>query len=718
MTMVVVPYLRSPRITNRVWRAILSVLISAVFGLGAIAVGAAQRQKLEKSYKDWLEHDVVYLITNEERDAFLKLTSDDARDKFIQQFWAIRNPNPGSPENTYKDEIYQRIAYANARFGGGSATDGWRTDRGRTYITLGPPQQKETYLSAANLYPIEIWFYSYSHPALPAFFYVMFYQRDGFGDMRYYSPFMDGPDKLVPGTETINNRKNSLKSIQDSVGDHVAHLALSLIPNEPIDPTAARPSLQSDAMLATIKSLANNPFTKQDLDRRRNLIGSVTARLVVPGQNLDVTTLPVRDSRGLTRLDYAIRFRKPSDFTVETRSDGRFSYILEARVTVLDSDNKPIFVQEKNVSEVIDKEQFESMKDKRVGYEGSLPLPPGKYHLNFRLTDWKKKIALEAQKEAVIPETNQAGVTISGILPFSAVEAVDPGKADTTPFTLAGMKFTPLGASPLLIGMDQPIQLAYQIWAPPADPHAYSGQKLEVEYAVGRPSAAGASTVTKEEVSKDQFDPSGSLVNGKKLSLEGQPPGNYMLTVSLGQAGTNQHAFSTLNFSVLADMPASGVWDLADPAPEKDVETGVVDRQRGLCLLAEGKADEARQWLRRALTRDHSDDIARSRLVDAYYAKKDYSAIISLYADVGITEQTDTDTVLRIADSFGNSGQAGNAVSALEAAVASRPEDAPLYLSLAEYYKQTGNAQKSVEAAKKGQSLLNRASATSKATNQ
>ena len=708
--MVVVSFLCSSRTQARISRGILSLLISVILGVGAIATGAAQKQKLEKNYRDWLERDVAYLITKEERDTFLKLTSDAARDKFIQQFWDIRNPNPGSPENSYRDEIYQRISYANSRFGGG--TEGWRTDRGRTYITLGAPQQKQTYLGAANLYPIEIWFYSFNHPALPAFFYVMFYQRDGFGDMRYYSPFMDGPDKLVPGTEAINNRKTALKMIQDSVGPMVAHLTLSLIPNEPIDPSADRPSLQSDAMLATIKSLANNPFTKQDLDRRRNLIGSVTARLVVPGQNLDVTTLPVRDSHGLTRLDYAIRFRQPSDFSVETRADGRYSYLLEARVTVLDSDNKPIFTREKNISDVIDKEQFESMKDKRIGYEGSLPLPPGKYHLDFRLTDWKKKTALESQKDVVVPETNQGGVIISGILPFSAAEAVDPSKADSTPFTLAGMKFTPLGSSPVLIGLDQPIQLAYQIWGPPADPHAYSGQNLEIEYAVGRPSAAGASTVTKEEVSKDQFDATGSLVNGKRLSLAGQPPGNYMLTVSLSQPGSNQRAFSTLNFSVLVDTPTSGIWDLTDPAPEKGIETGVQDRERGLCLLAGGKTDEARLWLRRALSQNHSDDIARSRLVDAYYAKKDYSAVMSLYADVGITEQTDTDTVLRIVDSFGNSGEAGKAVSALVAALASRPEDGPLYLSLAEYYKQTGNAQKSAEAARKAHSLMNRTSVT------
>ena len=202
---------------------------------------------------------MAYVITKEERDAFLKLTSDGARDAFIQQFWAVRNPNPGSPENEYKDEIYRRIAYANARFGGGTGAEGWRSDRGRTYITLGEPQQKQTYPGAANLFPIEIWFYSYGHPSLPPFFNVMFYQRDGVGDMRFYSPFMDGPDKLVTSSRAINNRQRALKMIRDSVGPEVARLSLSLIPNEPVDPNADRASLQSDVMLATAWRCAPTP---------------------------------------------------------------------------------------------------------------------------------------------------------------------------------------------------------------------------------------------------------------------------------------------------------------------------------------------------------------------------------------------------------------------------------------------------------------------------
>jgi len=212
------PRLRLSRPTIFISRGILPVLLSALLVFSAIATDAAQKQKLEKNYKEWLERDAAYLITSEERNAFLKLTSNEERDQFIQNFWELRNPTPGSTENTFKDDVYQRIAYANAHFGAGANGEGWRTDRGRTYITLGPPQQKETHYGAANLFPIEIWFYSFNHPSLPPFFYVMFYQHEGFGDFRFYSPFIDGPDKLMPGTEYINDRQRSIKRFRTPSG--------------------------------------------------------------------------------------------------------------------------------------------------------------------------------------------------------------------------------------------------------------------------------------------------------------------------------------------------------------------------------------------------------------------------------------------------------------------------------------------------------------------
>lgn len=690
----------------RISRDLSLLLIVTLLVCGTVPAGAAQKQRLERGYKDWVERDAAYIITKEERDSFLRLKSDDERDKFIEQFWEFRNPTPGSSTNSYRDEIYKRIAYASAHFGAGSNLEGWRTDRGRTYITLGPPQQKETYYNNANLFPIEIWFYSFNHPALPPFFYVMFYQHEGIGDLRYYSPFIDGPDKLVTGTEAINNRRASLKMIQDSVGPLVARLTQSLIPGEPVDPNADRPSLQSDTMLATIKGLANNPFTKQELDLRRSMTASIKARLLLPGDNLDITTLPLRDSRGLTRLDYAARFRRPEDFTVEASSDGHYSYSLEALVRVFDSDKKLIFTQVRTMSDSLDKLRFAEIKDKCVGFEGSLPLPPGKYHLDFLLTNWKSKAALRAEKDVVVPATDPSGFTIPGVLPFYSAEAADPSTEDIAPFTLAGMKFVPLNTSPLVLVQDQPIQVAYQIWAAPNDPERYAGQKMSVEYAVGRPALAGGATVTSEEISKDQFDPTGSMVNGKKLPMEGRPPGSYLLTVSLKQPGMTQHAFSTLPFAVLGDAATPGVWDLIDPGLQKDALTGVPDRERGLCLLAQGKADEARQWFRRALDRNHADEVARARLVEAYYAQKGYAAILSLYKDAGTTDKTDAETILRISDSFERSGKPREAITLLEDALTSRPDNGPLYLALAGYYEEIGNSSMAVELTRKGKSLL------------
>jgi GWxTD domain-containing protein len=102
-----------------------------------LAAAVPQETPLEGAYRKWVNEDVAYIIEDSERKAFKALTTDEERAHFIEQFWARRDPTPGTPENEMKVEHYRRIAYANQRFAG--TIDGWKTDRGRIYITYGPP---------------------------------------------------------------------------------------------------------------------------------------------------------------------------------------------------------------------------------------------------------------------------------------------------------------------------------------------------------------------------------------------------------------------------------------------------------------------------------------------------------------------------------------------------------------------------------------------------
>lgn len=117
-------------------------------------------------YARWLEEDVVYIIDDRERAAFTSLKTDAERNHFIEQFWLRRDPTPGTPGNEVKEEHYRRIGYANGHFGW-HATPGWKTDRGRIYITYGPPDEIESHPNGqksqngapAKNYPFDQWLY-------------------------------------------------------------------------------------------------------------------------------------------------------------------------------------------------------------------------------------------------------------------------------------------------------------------------------------------------------------------------------------------------------------------------------------------------------------------------------------------------------------------------------------------------------------------------------
>jgi tetratricopeptide (TPR) repeat protein len=287
-----------------------------------------------------------------------------------------------------------------------------------------------------------------------------------------------------------------------------------------------------------------------------------------------------------------------------------------------------------------------------------------------------------------------------------SAENADPSLADLMPFTLGGVQFTPMSSSAPTLAPGTNLQVVYQIWTPASDPRENLGKKLNVEYAFGRPAAPGSATKVKDEVSREQFDAAGSLVTGKKLSLDQQSSGSYILNVTVTNPEIKHNGFGTMNFKVLDAPSMPEPWDVLEPGIAQDAEKGVLDQQRGLCYWALGQFDEARVWFRRALQLDHSNDVARSRLVDAYFAKKDYAAVVSLFSDAGVTEMTDSETLLRIATSLEKRGNAPQAISVIENALQSRPEEGPFYLALAQYYTEIGNPRKAADLTQKGKSLL------------
>jgi len=129
-------------------------------------------KELDSAYRQWLTEDVTYIISPDERNAFLQLDTNEEREQFIEQFWLRRSSNPDLPENDFKEEHYRRIAYANEHYASG--IPGWKTDRGRMYIMWGPADEVESHPTggtydrpmeegggSTTTYPWETWRWRY-----------------------------------------------------------------------------------------------------------------------------------------------------------------------------------------------------------------------------------------------------------------------------------------------------------------------------------------------------------------------------------------------------------------------------------------------------------------------------------------------------------------------------------------------------------------------------
>ena len=134
-----------------------NVFLFVMLCSSGFAFGEARQSQLGAEYSKWLNEDVRWIVTDQERTDFLKLENAKARDEFIREFWERRNPTPGTGHNSFKDEHYRRLAFANEHFA--ARTPGWTTDRGHIYIFYGPPDEITPHAASGTTVPSQTWYY-------------------------------------------------------------------------------------------------------------------------------------------------------------------------------------------------------------------------------------------------------------------------------------------------------------------------------------------------------------------------------------------------------------------------------------------------------------------------------------------------------------------------------------------------------------------------------
>jgi|GEM_PF-3394312 len=625
---------------------------------------APPKPKLPEQYKRWLDQDVVYIITDEERKAFLTLSADDQREKYIDEFWQIRNPKRGADRNPYKEEHYARIEYANSHFGRDSNTPGWMTDMGRAYILFGAPTSRHPFVGYGQIYPLELWFYqnSTNSPVLPAFYYLLFYIDGDIGEYKFYRPFLDGPMKLVRGTQ-FNGNRDVYKFLQPLGGD-VAHAALSLVPSEPVDMQNFQPDMSSDMLVARIQNYANNPFNVRRIRAMRSLHEKVTSSFLVdPNRPIEVTSLVLADPTGKYWLDYGVLIDDPK----LGQSDGAqlklsISYRLttEAGETILeDSEDRA----------------YAAFQDAPSGAKqfapfivaNRLPIEPGAYKLTIEITNRQAQQNFKGEVDVAAGPAKQP--SFAGPLVTTRVDRVGH-PSPLLPFQYFGVQFHP--AARREIHHPDPLRLLFELHQPPGSTANY-----QMEYIIAEVQDKDARRSITEDVPQAEFK-DGRLLKSKSIAINDLENGEYRLIVNLRLAGSSEVVASSntpLRISPdKGELPLfvlSGAQALARP--------GLVAYMRGLEAIAQKNDPAATEYFRQALDQNPANVFAGQYLVHLYFAQKKYTPIAELYKKLGIAAFKGSPvTLAQIAVSFRQNGDAEQARGVISAGLGFFPRDAML----------------------------------------
>ena len=581
------------------------ILITAV----TLPLFGHQKKKtaeLPEVYDTWLNEEVVYIITPKEKEVFLQLQTNRERDVFIEAFWNQRDKLFNKPEGESKKEHYRRVAYANRFFGRGIPMPGWRTDRGRTYIILGEPNDIQKFEGKTQTYPTEIWFYQgKSDLGLPPGFNLIFYQENFIGEYRLYSPAKDGPQALL--TSYYGDPMDYLEAYQQlrELEPDLASVSLSLIPGEGRT-YAGRPSLSSDLLIQKVETVpekqVKDRYAQKFLEYKDIVEVEYSTNYI---ENLSSIKV-IKDPSGLYFVHYAI---EPDRLSVDSY-ENRYFTTLKVNGTVSNLDNKIIYQFGKDYSINFDEERLKSISRQPLSLRDMFPLIPGSYKISILVKNEASKEFTSLERTLLIPGEGD-GLQMTSLILGYTLKKDEKKQAGLKPFQIGNNQIY-VHANSIFTRQDS-LVAAFQIHGT----DQALREKAEIEYTFFN---EGEEFRTLKKKMAEYADLPNIL---EQFPLNDYPPSHYRIQAALFVEGKEVISESE-DFAVTFAEAVVRPWIYSKVSA--GIQDPIYDYIIGSQLYNSDKIAEARDHLERAFHKNPSSvdfalNLARAYLTLAEYIK-------------------------------------------------------------------------------------------------
>jgi GWxTD domain-containing protein len=400
----------------------------------------ALRKELEGPWKKWLNEDVVYIITDEERNAFKHLQTDEEREQFVEGFWKRRDPTPDTEENEYKEELYRRIAYANEHYASG--IPGWKTDRGMIYIKYGPADEVDSHPSGGSYqrpyqegggetstYPFEDWRYRYLD-GIGSDINIEFVDTTMTGE---YHMTMDPSEKdallYVPGAGLTMNEQMGLSSKTDRFnrtdGTHLG--------------TGTQPLSQNMDEFSRLEQFAK--LQKAPVIKFKDLQAVVDSTIKYNSLPMKVRADYIKVTDATVLANITISFNR-NDLQYQTKDKiSKATVNLYGRITTLSRRTVNWF--EEPVQVELPAEMLQKAMDGQSIYFKSVPLQPGTYRLNVVAKDTVGGTMNNFEMPLHVPQYDEDTIGSSSLILADQIEKLPTSSVGAGPFVIRSSKVRP-----------------------------------------------------------------------------------------------------------------------------------------------------------------------------------------------------------------------------------------------------------------------------------